>query len=116
MHLHTCPYSHAGTCYILNMDIADCTEIIRRHADDIKAQGATALFIYGSRARGNNGDESDLDVYVDYDASQKFSLMDLASIKLLIEDETGLSVHITTRDSLHPMLKADIESEAIRVF
>jgi predicted nucleotidyltransferase len=33
-----------------------------------------------------------------------------------MEEALGLEVDITTRDSLHPMLRADIEAEAIRVF
>ncbi len=42
--------------------------------------------------------------------------MNVAGIKLLIEDELGLDVHIKSHDSLHPLLKDDIEQQAIRVF
>ncbi len=88
---------------------------VRGKADDIRAEGATALFIYGSRARGDHRADSDLDVFVDHDDSEGFSLLNLAGIKLLIEAETGLEVHITTRDSLHPKLRRRIEREAIRL-
>lgn len=98
------------------MTRAETIKAIKQHADAIKAQGATALYVYGSRARGDNRADSDLDIFVDYDADNKFSLMNVAGIKLLIEDELGLDVHITTHDSLHPLLKDDIEQQAIRVF
>ncbi len=91
-------------------------ETLRRQADALKAEGATALFVYGSRARGTHRPDSDLDVFVDYDPDRKFSLFDLAGIKLLIEDALELAAHVTTRDSLHPKLKAEIERQAIRVF
>lgn len=89
---------------------------LRRHAPAIRSLGATALYIYGSRARGDAQPGSDLDAYVEYSPASKFSLIELAGIKLLMEETLGLDVDITTRDSLHPMLKADIEAEAIRVF
>lgn len=85
-------------------------------ADAIRAKGATGLFIYGSRARNAGRSDSDLDVFVDYDATRAFSLIDLAAVKHAIEDETGLAVDITTRDSLNPKLKSRIEAEALRVY
>jgi predicted nucleotidyltransferase len=42
--------------------------------------------------------------------------LDLVDIKLLLEAELGMAVDVTTRDSLHPMLKDDIEHSAVRVF
>jgi len=42
--------------------------------------------------------------------------LDLVDIKLLLEDSLGLEVDVTTRDSLHPMLRDDIEKSAVRVF
>lgn len=46
----------------------------------------------------------------------RISLIDLVAIKQFLEDELNVEVDVTTRDSLHPMLKADIEQSAIRVF
>ena len=97
------------------MDTRTAIEAIRACEPAIREEGATALYIYGSRARGDHRPDSDLDVFVDYDPSAKFSLLDLVGIKLLIEKALGLEVHITTHDSLHPRLKAGIEAQAIRV-
>ena len=91
---------------------------IREKAAAIRKEGATALYVYGSRIRGDNRPDSDLDVFVEYDRSIKghFSLMELAGIKHIIEDETGLEVHITTRNSLHPAYKDEVEDYAVQVF
>jgi predicted nucleotidyltransferase len=58
----------------------------------------------------------DVDIFVDYDVSRPFSLLDLAGVKLAIDLALGLEAHVTTRDSLHPKLRAEIERQAVRVF
>ena len=89
---------------------------LKRQADAVKALGATSLYLFGSTARGEADAGSDLDVFIDYDAGGRFSLLELVGIKLLLEKELGVEVDVTTRDSLHPMLRADIEQSAVRVF
>ncbi len=98
------------------MDRATIIERIKAKEAAIRKEGATHLYLFGSRARGDNKPTSDLDVYVDYDSRKKFSLLDLAGIKVLLEDELGLDVHITTKNSLYPELKYEIEAQSIRVF
>jgi predicted nucleotidyltransferase len=85
-------------------------------ADAVRSRGATALYLFGSSARDQAHPDSDLDLFVDYDPTAKFSLLDLAAIKNLLEDALAVEVDVTTRDSLHPMLRDDIERSAIRVF
>jgi predicted nucleotidyltransferase len=85
-------------------------------SEAIKAEGVTGLYLYGSRARGDNRPDSDLDVYVEYDPLTRFSLMHLAGIYNILSDKTGFEVSITTRDSLHPKLKDRIERESVRIF
>jgi hypothetical protein len=85
-------------------------------ADAVKARGATSLYLFGSAVRDEAKADSDLDLFIDYDPKKKFSLVDLVGIKLLLEDELGVEIDVTTRDSLHPMLRQEIEQSAVRVF
>lgn len=89
---------------------------LRRNADAIRAMGATSLYLFGSTASDHAGPASDLDLFIDYDAARRFSLIDLVCIKQFLEERMSAEIDITTRDSLHPMLKADIERSAVRVF
>ena len=75
-----------------------------------------ALYVFGSTVREDARPESDLDLFIDYDDTRKFSLFDLVGIKLFLEEALKTKVDVTTRDSLHPMLRADIERSAVRVF
>jgi uncharacterized protein with HEPN domain/predicted nucleotidyltransferase len=88
---------------------------IRKHADAITAEGATALYLFGSAARDEVAAESDIDVFVDVDPGSRFSLFNMSGIRLIIMDETGREVDITTRDALHPRLKDRILAEAVQV-
>ncbi len=86
------------------------------YADAIRARGATSLYLFGSAVRDDAEAESDLDLFIDYDPKKKFSLVDLVGIKLFLEDELGIEIDVTTRDSLQPMLRKNIEKSAVRVF
>jgi hypothetical protein len=89
---------------------------IRKHADRIAALGAISLYLFGSRARGDSRPDSDLDVFVDYQPGSGFSALDLIGIKHIVEDELGLSIHITTRTSLRrDAVRAAVERDAVRV-
>jgi predicted nucleotidyltransferase len=98
------------------MNRVEATTKLQAHADAIKALGATSLYLFGSAARDEARPDSDLDVFVEYDPNKKFSLMDLVGIKQFLEDELGIPVDVMTRDSLHPMIRQDIEKSAVRVF
>jgi predicted nucleotidyltransferase/predicted XRE-type DNA-binding protein len=89
---------------------------IKAHEKNIRAEGATALYLYGSVARGEAGPQSDVDVFVEYDPTSRFNLLHLSGIKILLEDSLGVPIHITTGDSLKPPMKAIVQSEAVRVF
>jgi uncharacterized protein len=98
------------------MTRTDAIERLQARADAIKAMGATSLYLYGSTARDAALAASDLDLFVGYDPAGRFNAFDLVGIKLFLENELALPVDLTTRDGLHPMLKADIERAAMRVF
>lgn len=89
---------------------------LQLNADAIRARGAVALYLFGSVARDEARSGSDIDIFIDYDPTRKFSLLDLARLKNFLEDELAVKVDVTTRDSLHPRLREGIERSAIRVF
>lgn len=94
----------------------DAISNLQSCAPAVRARGATSLFLFGSVARNEAGPQSDVDLFLDYDPARKFSLMDLVGIKHLLEDQLGVPVDLTTRDSLHPALRDAIEKSALRVF
>ena len=82
----------------------------------LRENGATALFVFGSRARGSERPDSDLDLFIDYDPTLKIpNMFRLMQIEEKISETLGIPVTITTRDALHPLMKKNIERDAVRV-
>jgi predicted nucleotidyltransferase len=90
--------------------------ILQAHERDIRARGATSLYVFGSVLRGEAGPRSDVDLFIDYDPLAKFSLFDQVGLKLYLEDLLGRDVDLLTRDGLHRTLRPKIEAEAMQVF
>ena len=81
-----------------------------------QARGATSLYLFGSSARDEARPDSDIDLFLDYDPTRRFSLVDLAAIQHLLENHLTAKIDVTARDSLHPRLRDSIERSAVRVF
>lgn len=84
--------------------------------DALRARGVEAAYLFGSTARGEARPDSDLDVFVDIAPDARFSLLDLAGVHRILNKAIGRKVVVTTRESLHPKLRGEIERDAVRVF
>jgi uncharacterized protein len=58
---------------------------LKRHAEAVKALGATSLYLFGSAARDEAQPNSDLDLFIDYDRGSRFNAFDLVGIKQYLE-------------------------------
>ena len=94
----------------------DAIHRLRKHADAIKAIGATSMYLFGSTARDEAGESSDLDFFIDYDKDSRFSAIELLRIKHYISDALEVDADITTRDGLHPLIRDEVVASAERVF
>ena len=91
-------------------------EVLRGYGSVLRENGATGLFMFGSRALGTERPDSDLDLFIDYDPGEKIpNMFRLMQIEETISKTLGVPVTITTRSALHPLMRESIEREAIRV-
>ena len=89
---------------------------LKAHASEIRNQGVTSLALFGSRARGDERDDSDLDVLIGYDSERPFTLYDLVRVERLLKELTGLEVHVATRDAFRSHRLPRVLMDAVDVF
>jgi predicted nucleotidyltransferase len=98
------------------MNRATLIDVLKTYDAALRENGATGLFIFGSRAAGMQRSDSDLDLFIDYDADTKIpNMFRLMQIEEEISRTLGIPVTITTRNALHPLMRDSIERDAIRV-
>jgi predicted nucleotidyltransferase len=82
----------------------------------LRARGVAALYLFGSHARDEARPDSDVDVFIDKDASRRFGFDEFMDVYFLLQERLGQGVDYGTREGLHPVLRPKIEQEAIRLF
>ena len=97
------------------MERKEAVDRLKQHEAELKRLGVEHLYLFGSTARGEAREESDVDLFFDHPEGSLglFALMDVkeAAARIL-----GRKTDIMTRRSLHPVLRERIEASALQVF
>lgn len=88
-------------------------EIRRRVAEPMRSRGVVRASIFGSVARGEATDESDVDFLVEFEKGR--TLLDLSGLYLDLREVLNRDVDIATPASLHPKLRDRILSELVPI-
>ena len=94
----------------------EAIRLLKQAEPELRARGVVSLALFGSTARGEAEQDSDVDVLVDLDMSRRPTLIDLSGMRLLMEDQLGCRADMAIRDSLRPGYRANIEADAIPIF
>ena len=84
-------------------------EIKQKAAPILKESGIIRSSIFGSYVRGEQTEDSDIDLLVEY--PKGLSLFDMAEIKYKLEDALGKNVDLVDFNRIKPRLKPCILSE-----
>ena len=73
------------------------------------------LGLFGSYARGENSENSDIDILIEYDSSKPFSLFTLISLEDFLTKLFNIKVDLVNKKSIKPALKENILNEVVYV-
>lgn len=86
---------------------------LRANEAALRSRGVSGLFLFGSTARGEDGPDSDVDLFFDHPHGLGLEVIGIIDH---VRELLAADADVTTRRSLHPLLRSQIEASAIRVF
>lgn len=97
-----------------SMAAEDVIEVLRGRREEIRERfEVRSLLVFGSLARGEMTEDSDIDVLVEFEGPATFDrFMDL---KFFLEDLLDRPVDLVTRKALRPALERTVEREGVHV-
>jgi predicted nucleotidyltransferase len=94
-------------------------EIIARLRENeavLRKRGVAHAALFGSRARGDQGPESDTDILIEFDPAARITLFDYAGLKDYIAGLFDGRVDVVNREGLKPYVKPAAVADAIYAF
>src|SRR4051812_40332050 len=89
-------------------------ERLNAEAPDLrKKYGVKSLAVFGSMARGDDHEGSDVDILVTFEGKATFD--NFMGLKLDLEDLLGRRVDLGTPNTLRPEMRARVEKDLIHV-
>jgi predicted nucleotidyltransferase len=98
-----------------SMDRTEAMARLIAHEAELRQLGVQHLYLFGSTARDNAREDSDIDLFFDHERG-KLGLFQLMDVKERAAEILGRKTDIMTRRSLHPVLRQRIEASALQVF
>ncbi|MBM4036180.1 MAG: nucleotidyltransferase family protein [Planctomycetes bacterium] len=87
--------------------------ICRHQAELHQRYKARVVGIFGSYMRGEQRDDSDLDLLAQFDDTA--SLFDLGGAQAMLSELLGVKVDLVPREDVRPELRDAIESETLKI-
>jgi predicted nucleotidyltransferase len=96
--------------------LADVLQRLRALETPLRARGVTALWVFGSVARGDGRPDSDVDLAIDFAPATKSSLFQIVRLKEEIEAALGHPIDIGERSAMTKRIAAAAERDLVQVF
>jgi predicted nucleotidyltransferase len=98
------------------MDRERVLTILREHEPELKAIGIAHLRLFGSFARGDQTQSSDIDLLADFDEGSRMSLLKLCHLQNHISDLLGSEVDLIPSRGLRDFARENAAREAVLAF
>ncbi len=85
---------------------------LRENKDKLRSFGVRRIGIFGSFARGEEKEESDIDLIVEFEEGKK-NFDNFINLVFFLEDLFGREVDLLTPESISPYIKPYIEREVV---
>lgn len=97
------------------MSLHEIQSVIDRSAPELRGAGLRALYLFGSEARGEASETSDIDLLFEVEDDAAFSLVDQATLQIRLQEMFGRKVDFVERQALRPRMRGRVEREMVRL-
>ena len=97
------------------MDTAEALARLRAHEANLRGLGVQRLSLFGSTARGEAGEQSDVDLAVQFDVAAKVGLFGFAVISNRLETIIGGKTDVVCEPAAKPRVQAGIDRDRVHV-
>ncbi len=92
------------------MNSTEIMKLIRQHDDFLLLHGVKTVGLFGSHSRGEEREESDIDLIVEFEAGKK-SYDNFIELNYFLEELLGRKVDLLTPESISPFMRSVIDKE-----
>lgn len=103
-------------CYHKGMNGQEIIAELRENEPALRARGVSHAALFGSRARGDNRPDSDIDIMVEFDPAARVTVFNYAGLKEYIAGLFDGPVDVVSRDGLKPYVRPAATTDAIYAF
>jgi uncharacterized protein len=98
------------------MDRQEILDRLRQNEHALRERGVTHAALFGSRVRGDNRPDSDIDLLIDIDPETVQDIYAYVGLKNYIAELFSEPVDVVTRDALKPYVRPLAETDAVYAF
>lgn len=94
----------------------DVIQRLRAHEAELRAMGVASLSLFGSVARGDEGEDSDVDVAARLDRSRCLTVFDHVAISDRLRELLGVPVDLLSEPARRQRMQAELDRDRVLVF
>ncbi|MBV9568858.1 MAG: nucleotidyltransferase family protein [Hyphomicrobiales bacterium] len=98
------------------MDTQQILQRLRENEPALRARGVNHAALFGSRARGDNRPDSDIDILVDLSPGAPIGVWEYSGLKTYISDLFDEPVDVVSREGLKPYIRPAAIADTIYAF
>lgn len=86
-------------------------------SDYLKDKPVKTVYLFGSYARGEADENSDIDLLIDYDnTKKKISFFDVVRLKIGLEKKLQKKVELVEEKLMYPEFKDFVEGDKVKIY
>ena len=95
--------------------VDEIIEILKEHEEELRRYGIKRIGLFGSYVRGEEREDSDLDLLVEFEGSAEMGLLKFVKIENFLSDILGVKVDLVEKSALKPRIGRRILKEVIYI-